>query len=147
MKNNTMLILQNVDRRERRGVMAALDASQCLIWFDSEGRIVDANPNVQHLLDRDLGSLTRLTHADVIGEADIAAPHYQKMWGRIRDGLQKNDERSVFNRSGSEIWCSISYAPIMNDKNQTRRVLAIVIDLSPWAWRPKDNIPPPRPTG
>lgn len=137
-----MLILQNVDRRERRGVMAALDATQCLVWFDPYGRILDANPNVQKLVDRDLDGMKAMTHAQMIGEQDAAAPHYQKMWERIRDGQQHNDERSVFDKSGTEIWCSISYAPIMNEKNQTRRVLAIIIDLSPWSWRPKDLASP-----
>lgn len=141
MTSNSLLILQSVDRRERRGVMAALDASQCLVWFDPNGQIVDANPNIQNLLDYSLDELKDMNHAAMIGEPDPAAPHYQRMWERIRDGHQKNDERSVYDSHGTEIWSSMSYAPIQNDKGQTRRVLAIVIDLSPWSWRPKDNLP------
>lgn len=141
MTTNSLLVLQNVDRRERRGVMAALDLSQCLVWFDPYGNIVDANPNISNLLGYTLDQLKGMNHAVLIGEPDLSAPHYQRMWDRIRDGHQKNDERSIYDSHGTEIWSSLSYAAIKNDKGQTRRVLAIVIDLSPWSWRPKEPLP------
>lgn len=138
MGQKSLLVLQDVDRRERRGVMAALDQSQCLVWLDAHGRIVDANVNVQALLDRDLPAMKTQNHATLIGITDPDSPQYAIHWARIRDGALKNEERSVYTTDGNEVWSSISYAPIKNDAGKTRRVLAIIIDLSPWSWRPKD---------
>ncbi|QHQ35963.1 PAS domain-containing protein [Algicella marina] len=138
MTRDSLLILQSVDRRERRGVMAALDHAQCLVWFDALGRVVDGNPNAQDLLSYDLDNLKSCTHAALTGETDVDSPRYLTHWARIRDGELRNEERSVLTRNGTEVWSSISYAAIRNDAGKTRRVLAIIIDLSPWSWRPKD---------
>ncbi|MEO0913152.1 MAG: PAS domain S-box protein [Pseudomonadota bacterium] len=139
MARESLLVLQNVDRRERRGVMAALDAAQCLVWFDGNGRVVDGNPNTQDLLGYDLTALKGCTHAVLTGEDQPDSPQYLTHWARIRDGELRNEERSVYTRKGSEVWSSISYAAIKNDAGQTRRVLAIIIDLSPWSWRPNEH--------
>ncbi len=138
MTRDSLLVLQNVDRRERRGVMAALDHAQCLLWFDGNGRIVDANPNAQDLLGYDLIQMKTCTHAMVMGENDPDSPQYLTHWCRIRDGELRNEERSVISQKGTEIWSSVSYAAVRNDAGQTRRVLAIIIDLSPWSWRPNE---------
>lgn len=132
----SLLILQKVDRRERRGLMAALDRSQCLIWFDPTGQIVDCNPRVQNLLSFDLKTMRTNTHATLMGEPDPTHPQYATHWERICTGAILNEERSLIAQDGSEIWCSISYAAVKNDAGATRRILAIVIDLSPWSWRP-----------
>ncbi|MEM1267866.1 MAG: PAS domain-containing protein [Pseudomonadota bacterium] len=128
------LLLTQTDRRERRGVMAALDHSQCLIWFNAQGRILDANPLAQDLLGR---HLIDETHALLVGEYHGSWPSYSAYWARIRDGLLRNEERSLHRGTGEEVWTTISYAVIASPTGGTRRVLAIVIDLSPWAWKPK----------
>lgn len=140
MTQKSPLVLQKVDRRERRGVMAALDLSQCLLWFDENGLIVDGNANVQALLATDFGTLRTMTHADLMREPDPTQRRYRTQWARIRDGLLRNEEASVFSRNGTEIWSSVSYAAIRNDAGRTRRVLAIIIDLSPWSWRPREFV-------
>lgn len=139
MTSDSLLVLQNVDRRERRGVMSALDASQCLVWYDANGRIVDGNPNLQSLLGYDLEGLKRCTHAILTREDNPDNPKYLTHWSRIRDGELRNEERSYYTKNGSEVWSSVSYAAIKNDAGQTRRVLAIIIDLSPWSWRPNEH--------
>ncbi len=118
--------------------MAARDLSQCLLWFNPEGLVVDANPNAQALFQRDLRAMQALNHATLVGEDHPESRHYQAHWGRIRDGLIRNEERSFRDAQGNEIWTSVSYAAIRNGSGRTRRILAIVIDLSPWSWRPKD---------
>ncbi len=122
--------------------MAALDASQCLIWFDATGRVVDANTNTQALLSYDLVTMRHLTHADLIKEPDAEHPSYQTHWALIRSGAIRNEERSFYTEDGTEIWSSVSYAAVRNDAGETRRVLAIIIDLSPWSWKPKDGYGP-----
>ena len=129
------LVLRHSDRVERRGVMAALDAAQCLIWFDAQGRLVDANENTQSMLAMPLQDLGMMDYGSLVGDPEAHAHHTRKRWGRIRDGLLRSEERGLFAADGSEIWCSLTYAAIRSEQGGTRRVLAIAIDMTPWSWR------------
>lgn len=130
----TPLRLTASDRLDRRGVMAALDASQCLVWFDAFGRVVDANLNIQALLGYSGDEMGRLLYPDLVGGQGHAA-YMDRHWSRIRDGALKSEERALLTRNGAEIWSSLTYAAIRTEDGRTRRILCIAIDLAPWSWR------------
>ena len=128
------------DKADRRGLMRALDVSQALVWFDADGRIIDSNPNFHALLNLSPPALADYSYFNLVGESDGDAPAIQRRWDRISSGMMSNEERSFYAPSGQEVWCSASYAAIRNeDTGRTRRVLCILIDLSPWSWKPNDG--------
>ena len=129
------------DRRERRGVMAALDASHPLVWFDGSGRVQEFNDRMRRMLDCGEAEPGDWTYASLFGIADAQGPYVQTQWQRIASGDLISEERGLMRRNGTEIWSSISYAAILNADGSARRVLAIVIDLAPWSWRPKQDGP------
>ncbi len=138
MLNDERLRQIRSDKAERRGLMAALDASQALVWFDAAGRVVDANDNALAMFGYSIEDFLQLTYADMIHAASRQDAAYQKLWERIQTGQLRNEERSYYTARGSEVWTSANFAAITNEFGLTRRVLAILIDLSPWSWKPKD---------
>ena len=138
MLQNERVSHVRADKAERRGLMAALDASQALVWFDAAGRVVDVNDNALEMFGYSIEKFLQLTYADLIQANSRQDASYQKLWERIQTGQLRNEERSYFTDAGSEVWTSANFAAISNEYGLTRRVLAILIDLSPWSWKPKD---------
>ena len=139
MLNDERVSQLRADKSERRGLMAALDASQALVWFDASGRIVDANDNALEMFGYSVEKFLQLTYADLINAASRQEISYQKLWERIQTGQLRNEERSYYTDGGAEVWTSANFAAITNEYGLTRRVLAILIDLSPWSWKPKNS--------
>ena len=138
MLNDERVRQMRSDKMERRGLMAALDASQALIWFDAAGRIVDANDNALAMFGYSIDDFLQRSYSDLIHAPTRQDHAYQRLWERIQTGQLRNEERSYYTASGSEVWTSANFAAITNEFGLTRRVLAILIDLSPWSWKPKD---------
>ncbi len=136
------LTLQKPDRAEYRGLMAALDAAQCLIWFDPTGKVEAANANAQGMLDMPLEDLRTLTMSDLAGDGHKPgqAAYYQRHWDRILTGRLRCEERGLIDRHDREIWCSLTYAPLRDTEDKVRLVCALIINMSRWSWRPPEAV-------
>ena len=134
------LKLQQSDRRERRGIMAALDQAHCLLWFDPQGRVIDANPNIQALLGADLDHLSTWTYADVTAGSTGSESYLKEHWGRIIAGDLRAEERDVITAEGARLWCSLTHAPIKSAEGEVKLVFTMLIDLSPWNKSPKEGL-------
>lgn len=134
------LTLQQADRRERRGIMAALDAAHCLLWFDPAGQVIDANPNVQALLGIGLGDLLGCSYADIAAGNGGSAAYFRTHWSRIVQGSLRAEERDVVAADGGRLWCSLTHAPIRTEEGDAKIVFTLLIDLSPWNRQPKEGL-------
>ncbi|MEM7615063.1 MAG: PAS domain-containing protein [Pseudomonadota bacterium] len=124
------------DREDRRGLMQSLEASQCLIWFDPEGRVLEANENSRALLGIRDQDLADLTFEDLIGP-EAGSPRYKRdLWAKIAAGGLQAEERELIART-HKIWSSVTYAALKTPTGETRRVFAMIIDLTPWSAQPK----------
>ncbi len=126
------------DRVERRGLMAALDASQSLVWFDCNGQIVDANENALRMFEYDCKEIKQLDYYALCGSSNSNCLADRREWQKISEGKSNHNERSFLSKSGSEIWASVNFAAIRNENSSTRRVVAIFIDMGKFAWKPND---------
>ena len=134
------LTLQQTDRRERRGIMSALDKSHCLLWFDPHGRVIDANPNIQSLLGADQELLGNWTYADVTAGSSGSTAYYREHWARIVSGDLRSEERDVITANGDRLWCSLTHAAIRSPEGEVKLVFTLLIDLSPWNKSPKEGL-------
>ena len=140
MFRNERLQRLKSDKADRRGLMAALDAAQALVWFAPDGAILEGNANLQNMLAMSQVDLQARSYFDLIHGPDRKPdPADDQRWARISTGALPNEERSFFTSTGAEVWSSANYAAICNEAGVPRRVLGIIIDLSPWSWRPNDS--------
>ncbi len=133
-------VLQNrapvVDKMERRGLMKALETSQNLLWFDANGRIVDANEKTLALLGYSADEILCHDFFDLTVEKPSHLLSQKRTWLRITTGEHVHSECSFRGKNGVDVWASVNYAALRHDNGETRRVLAILIDLTKWAWKP-----------
>lgn len=127
------------DRIERRGLMAALDTSQSLVWFDANGAIVDANRNAQQMFAYNEVEMLQQDYYILCGASQSHALSYRREWNSISEGKTKHTERSFVAKDGTEVWASVNYAAIKNENGSTRRVMAIFIDMGRFACKPSDR--------
>lgn len=127
---------QIADKMERRGLMKALDASQNLLWFDANGRIVDANRNVLNLLGYSADEILLHDFFDLTIDNQGQLLSQRRTWLRISTGDLVHNEVSFHGKDRIDVWASVNYAALRHDNGETRRVLAILIDLTKWAWKP-----------
>ncbi len=130
------------NRIERRGLMDALDASQNLIWFDANGVIVDANPNALNLFAYGADEILKQDYFTLCGNNPRHLMADKRQWNRIAAGEVNHMERSYVGKTGKEVWASVNFAAIKNENGTTRRVLALVIDLGKFSWKPNDAARP-----
>ena len=123
---------------ERRGLMDALDASQSLVWFNGAGVIVDANENALKLFAYREGDILKQDYFALCGAGSKRILADKREWARIATGDLCHTERSYVAQDGREVWSSVNFAALLNDDGSTRRVLAMFIDLSRFAWKPND---------
>ncbi|WP_112322323.1 PAS domain-containing protein [Oceanibium sediminis] len=134
------LRLHQADRQDRRGLMAALDATQCLAWFAPDSRVLEANPNLQALLGWPHQVLCDMSYQMLMGEKGRHDAYYATHWQRILDAEVRSEERELVAADGNTLWCAMTYAPIRKPDGTPQRVLAIVLDLSPWNRNPKEGL-------
>jgi len=123
---------------ERRGLMDALDASQSLVWFDGAGAIVDANDNALRLFVYGDGEIQKQDYYVLCGGNPKQLLADKREWSRVAAGEICHTERSFKAKDGREIWSSVNFAAVLNPDGSTRRVVAIFIDMSRFAWKPND---------
>lgn len=136
MLSNQQNRVQIADKMERRGLMKALEASQNLIWFDANGRVVDANQNALGLLGYAAEEMLRHDFFDLTMENQAQLLSQRRIWLRISSGELVHSEISFHGKDGIDVWASVSFAALRHDNGETRRVLAMLIDLTKWAWKP-----------
>lgn len=124
---------------ERRGLMDALDASQSLLWFDPAGMIVDANDNALRLFAYSDEEIRMQDYYGLCMENNVQQIAQRREWQRIVAGDMNHTERSYVAQNGQEVWTSVSFAVVRNEDGTPRRVVAIFIDMSRFAWKPNDS--------
>ena len=125
------------DRMERRGLMDALDRAHAIVWFDPSGQVVDGNENALGLFGLSLDGFLAQDHFSLCRESRVESIAARREWGRIVAGEQVHTERNFYRSDGQRIWSSAVYAAIKREDGTTRRVIAIIIDLTRLAWNPR----------
>ena len=138
MEKNNLAIQGQTNGIEKRGLMDALDASQSRIWFDPDGMVVDANVNAERMFTYSGDDIMRQDYFALCGTGSTQQLAEKREWNRIASGEMIHVERSYKTKDGREIWSSVNFAALKNEDGTTRRVVAIFIDLSRFAWKPND---------
>ena len=124
------------DQMERRGLMDALDQAHAIVWFDPQGQVVDGNENAIRLFGLTGNELFLEDYFTLCGQSRPSNMADRREWARIAAGEMVHCERNFVSSDGTKIWSSAIYAAIKREDDTTRRVIAIIIDLTRFAKKP-----------
>jgi methyl-accepting chemotaxis protein len=119
--------------------LAAIDRSQAVIEFDTDGTILAANANFLALMG--------YAEADIIGchhrifvEPELAnAPEYAAFWRRLNDGEFIAAKFPRIDKHGRKIWIEAAYNPIFDANGKTSRIIKYATDITAGAMEAAEH--------
>ncbi len=130
-----MLRLNN----ELRSRLSALDASQALIEFDLDGKVVTANANFLAALGYGLEDIRGRHHSMFVDPAEREGAAYAGFWAALRRGEPQVAEYKRIGKGGREVWIQASYNPLLGRNGKPYGVFKCATDITERKLRSADH--------
>ncbi|WP_342106375.1 PAS domain-containing methyl-accepting chemotaxis protein [Methylobacterium sp. SI9] len=117
----------------------ALDASQALIEFDLDGKVITANANFLAALGYQLDEIRGQHHSLFVDAAERASEAYQLFWAALRRGEHQSAEYKRIGKGGREVWIQASYNPLIGRNGKPYGVFKCASDITVQKLRHADS--------
>lgn len=111
-------------------LLQAIDQSQAIIEFETDGRIVQANQMFLTTMGYTLEEILGRHHSLFCEQAVVSSPDYARLWDRLRAGECITDDFVRIGKNGRKVWIHAAYTPVFNDQGQVYRVIKVATDVS-----------------
>jgi len=113
-----------------QGQIDAINRSQAVIAFETDGSIVTANDNFLQTLGYRLEEVQGRHHSMFVDPTYAASPEYKQFWNDLRAGKFQSGEFKRVTKAGKEIWINASYNPILDVKGNVMKVVKFATDIT-----------------
>jgi methyl-accepting chemotaxis protein len=111
-------------------LLAALNRSQAVISFSTDGTILDANENFLAAMGYSADEIKGRKHAMFVDPAFAVSQEYQEFWRRLSAGDFFSAEYRRVGKGGKEVWLQASYNPVFDAKGKVVKVVKFAADLA-----------------
>eukprot|EP00903_Cladosiphon_okamuranus_P002592 g2590.t1 len=118
------------EERMNSGVLKALDRSQAIIEFTTDGRILNANANFLAVTGYALDEIVGQHHSLFVEEAYGTSDEYKAFWKELGTGEAKEGQFRRFGKGGAEVWIQATYNPILDGNGKVFKVVKFATDIS-----------------
>lgn len=109
---------------------SAINRSQAVIEFTTEGIIVDANENFLNVVGYDLAEVVGQHHSMFVEEEYKNSREYKQFWERLGNGEFEVQEYKRIGKGGKEIWIQASYNPLIDMNGNVYGVIKFATDIT-----------------
>ncbi len=117
------------ERLDLKGQIGAIDATQAVIQFDLDGRILHANRNFLDAVGYRIEEI-RGQHHRIFMPPGTLGPDYAAFWERLNRGEHLADAFLRHGKGGREIWLQASYNPILDEAGKPFKIVKYGIDIT-----------------
>ncbi|MGE3989780.1 methyl-accepting chemotaxis protein [Pseudorhodoplanes sp.] len=110
--------------------VAAINQSQAVMEFSTEGRIVHANANFLNALGYALDEIRGQHHSLFVEPAYRDGLEYRAFWQKLGRGEFDAGQYKRITKGGREIWIQASYNPLRDRSGTVTGVIAFATDIS-----------------
>jgi PAS domain S-box-containing protein len=110
--------------------LAAINRSQAVIEFATDGTILRANPIFLDTMGYNEAEVVGQNHRMFLLPGDADSAEYRDMWERLRAGEFRVARFRRIAKGGRVVWIEGAYNPIMDDKGQVTKVVKFAADAS-----------------
>lgn len=110
--------------------LIAIDQSQAIIEFQTDGRIVKANDNFLKSMGYTLGEIVGQHHRMFCDPDYIQSPEYTQFWDRLRAGEFIADNFVRVGKGGRRVWIQAAYTPMFNAQGKVYKVIKVATDIT-----------------
>ena len=137
-------------------VIAAINKSQAMIEFATDGTILDANANFLQAMGYTLAEIRGKHHRIFVEPAYQSSREYTAFWDALRRGEFQAGQYKRYGKNGKEVWIEGAYNPIIDPQGKVQKVVKFATDITVQARllakstarstspTPKRGRPPPR---
>lgn len=118
---------RNMDYRTK---IEAINRSQAVIEFSTDGTVLDANENFLSALGFQLGDIKGQHHSMFVDPDERNSEQYTAFWDSLRRGEFQAAEYKRIGKGGRIVWIQASYNPIINDNGDVIKVVKFATDIS-----------------
>ncbi len=116
--------------RDAANERRALNASQAMIEFTPEGRILLANKLFLDAMGYTLAEVQGQHHSMLVAPAYRDSPEYARFWEALRRGEYQAAAFKRFGKNGREVWLQASYNPVRRGSGAPYKVLKVATDIT-----------------
>ncbi len=110
--------------------LAAINRSQAVIEFATDGTILRANPIFLETMGYAEPEVIGQNHRMFLLPEDATNPDYSAMWERLRAGEFRVALFRRITKDGRVVWIEGAYNPIVDEKGQVTKVVKFAVDAS-----------------
>jgi methyl-accepting chemotaxis protein len=97
------------------GLVAAIQKTQAVVHFTPDGVITDANSIFLGVMGYERQEAIGQHHRIFMDKKAAERPEYVQFWTALREGKEQGGEFRRINKSGTSVWLSATYTPILKD--------------------------------
>ena len=121
---------QKLSRIEVNGKINAIERSQAVIEFNTDGTILSANKNFLDLMGYSLQSIQGQHHKIFVDPAEVQSSEYQVFWNSLSRGEFRSGEFKRITQDGREVWIQATYNPVFDLNNKPIKVVKFASDIT-----------------
>ncbi|GAB6898332.1 methyl-accepting chemotaxis protein [Kineosporia succinea] len=121
---------EKIRNADYAGKMTAIDRSQLMVEFDTQGTILGANQNFLDLLGYARHELVGRHHSLLVRPDEAEGPAYQAFWDRLGQGEYHSGEYRRIARDGSEVWIRATYNPVFDPDGNPYKIVKFAVDVT-----------------
>jgi len=130
-KENRKLTSKIIEKeRSLSNRMDAINRSSPVIEFDIDGMICFVNNTFLDVMGYKPEELIGKHHSIFVFDDEKNSIEYVNFWNKLKSGIYFSGDIIRKKMDGSEVYLSVTYNPIINEKGETYRVLKIARDIS-----------------
>jgi methyl-accepting chemotaxis protein len=116
--------------RDAAAILTALDKSQAIIEFKTDGTIITANANFLNAMGYTLDEIKGKHHSMFVEPAYRESSDYREFWARLGRGEFQSAQYKRIGKGGREVWIEASYNPLLGRDGKPFKVVKFATDVS-----------------
>ena len=115
---------------EDAGRIGAIERSQAVIEFSTDGTIRAANDNFLTAMGYSAEEIVGKHHRIFMPPGEAEGAEYEAFWSRLRAGEVFTDEFLRIGKGGREVWIQASYNPLTDHDGNVVKVMKVATDVT-----------------
>ncbi|EAY28759.1 PAS domain S-box protein [Microscilla marina] len=113
-----------------KGELEAINKTNAVVEYDTEGYILNANNIFLQLMGYRLNEIKGKHHSVLVDTKDPATVQYMQDWKKLARGKSLTGEFQYINKSGEKVWVRSSYNPILDLNGQPYKIQNFAQDIN-----------------
>ena len=110
-------------------IITAINSTQAVIQFSTDGIIQNANANFLQLMGYSLTEIKGQHHRIFVAPDEVKSSRYDNFWRSLRAGLPQTADFKRRAKDGSDVWIHATYTPIIKH-GKVERIIKFATDIT-----------------